>query len=128
MGYPASNEIFSKAMMDALIATINGEEAPEAIYPAYNELPSKEQGDALIEAVDSFISEHGGGDLPDVTASDNGKALVVKNGAWAVDNVTHPQGAAVADAAGEAPTAAEFKALLDSLRNAGVIATASVGS
>ncbi len=33
------------------------------------------------------------------------------------------QGAAVADAAGTAPTAAEFKALLDSLRAAGIIAT-----
>lgn len=32
-------------------------------------------------------------------------------------------GAAVSDAAGEAPTAAEFKALLDSLRAAGIIAT-----
>ncbi len=32
------------------------------------------------------------------------------------------QGAAVADAAGSAPTAAEFKALLDSLRDAGIIA------
>lgn len=31
------------------------------------------------------------------------------------------QGAAVADAAGDAPTAEEFKALLDSLRGAGVI-------
>lgn len=36
-----------------------------------------------------------------------------------------PQGVAVADAAGSAPTAAEFKALLDSLRDAGIIATAS---
>ena len=35
------------------------------------------------------------------------------------------QGAAVADAASTAPTAAEFKALLDSLRTAGVIATAT---
>ena len=34
------------------------------------------------------------------------------------------QGAAVADAAGSAPTAAEFKALLDSLRAAGIIAAA----
>jgi len=33
------------------------------------------------------------------------------------------QGDAVADAAGAAPTAAEFKALLDSLRASGVIAT-----
>lgn len=32
------------------------------------------------------------------------------------------QGAAVSDAAGSAPTAAEFKALLDSLRDAGIIA------
>ena len=35
------------------------------------------------------------------------------------------QGVAVADAAGDAPTAAEFKALLDSLRNAGIIATSA---
>ena len=35
------------------------------------------------------------------------------------------QGVAVADAASTAPTAAEFKALLDSLRNAGIIATAT---
>ena len=33
------------------------------------------------------------------------------------------QGVAVADAAGSAPTAAEFKALLDALRNAGIIAS-----
>ena len=36
-----------------------------------------------------------------------------------------PKGVAVADAAGSAPTAAEFKALLDSLRAAGLIATAT---
>lgn len=35
------------------------------------------------------------------------------------------QGEAVADAAGSAPTAAEFKALLDSLRAAGIIATST---
>lgn len=33
------------------------------------------------------------------------------------------QGAAVADAAGETPTAAEFNALLSSLRTAGIIAS-----
>lgn len=38
---------------------------------------------------------------------------------WAA--VTMPQGAAVANATGDAPTAAEFKALLDSLRNAGLL-------
>lgn len=35
------------------------------------------------------------------------------------------QGTAVADAASTAPPAAEFKALLDSLRAAGIIATAT---
>lgn len=35
------------------------------------------------------------------------------------------QGVAVADAAGDAPTKAEFNALLASLRTAGVIATAA---
>ena len=48
--------------------------------------------------------------LPAATAS---KAGVVK------------QGVAVADAASTAPTAAEFKALLDSLRDAGIIATST---
>ena len=38
---------------------------------------------------------------------------------WA--DAPHPAGAAVADAAGAAPTAAEFKVLLDSLRNAGLL-------
>ena len=40
-----------------------------------------------------------------------------------VNGKTLEQGEAVADAAGSAPTAAEFKALLDSLRAAGIIAT-----
>lgn len=39
-------------------------------------------------------------------------------------NGTVEQGVAVADAAGANPTAAEFLALLTSLRNAGIIATA----
>ena len=38
---------------------------------------------------------------------------------WA--DVPHPSGAAVADAAGETVTAEEFKALLDSLRGAGLL-------
>ena len=42
-----------------------------------------------------------------------------------VNGKTMEQGAAVADAAGNAPTAAEFKALLDSLRAAGIIATST---
>jgi len=46
-----------------------------------------------------------------------------KVGDFLVDQSTR-QGAAVSDAAGAAPTAAEFKALLDSLRAAGLIATA----
>ena len=39
-----------------------------------------------------------------------------------VDGAEIKQGEAVADAAGANPTAAEFKALLDSLRAAGIIA------
>lgn len=46
-----------------------------------------------------------------------------KLGDYLVDQATR-QGVAVADAAGAAPTAAEYKALLDSLRAAGLIATA----
>lgn len=42
-----------------------------------------------------------------------------------VEYAAAPQGVAVADAAGDAPTAAEFKALLDSLRDAGIIAIAA---
>lgn len=42
-----------------------------------------------------------------------------------VNGKSMEQGAAVADAAGSAPTAAEFKALLDSLRAAGIIATST---
>ena len=123
MAYPRDNELMSKAQMAALIAAISGDETPDAVYPNTNELPSREQAEDLIEAVEDFISEHGGGDLPAVTAADNGKALMVDDGVWKAGNVTHPKGVAVADAVGEAPTAAEFKALLDSLRNAGIIAT-----
>ena len=42
-----------------------------------------------------------------------------------VNGKSMEQGVAVADAAGSAPTAAEFKALLDSLRAAGIIATST---
>lgn len=53
------------------------------------------------------LKASGTADLPLATAT---KAGAVK------------QGVAVADAASTAPTAAEFKALLDSLRAAGIIA------
>ena len=42
-----------------------------------------------------------------------------------VNGKSMEQGAAVADAAGAAPTAAEFRALLDSLGAAGIIATST---
>lgn len=45
-----------------------------------------------------------------------------KAGNFLVDQATR-QGVAVDDAAGSAPTKAEFDALLDSLRTAGIIAT-----
>ena len=55
-----------------------------------------------------------------------GGKLVIEEGAQieGLPAASFKQGAAVADAAGAAPTAAEFKALLDSLRGAGIIATA----
>lgn len=70
--------------------------------------------------------------------ADEGKTIQLTNCAWAgpadaggIAELTilslltpAPQGVAVADAASTAPTAAEFKALLDSLRDAGIIATA----
>ena len=52
----------------------------------------------------------------------SGATLELKSGATLKG---YPKGDAVADAAGSTPTAAEFKALLDSLRDAGIIATAA---
>jgi len=54
-----------------------------------------------------------------------GGKMVIEEGAQieGLPAASFTQGAAVADAAGAAPTAAEFKALLDSLREAGVIAS-----
>lgn len=57
--------------------------------------------------------------MPDYTRFTN----LEVTGELKVNGATIEQGAAVADAAGSAPTAAEFKALLDSLRTAGIIAS-----
>jgi hypothetical protein len=48
----------------------------------------------------------------------------LKTDALIVDDVTITQGVAVPNAAGAAPTDAEFDALLQSLRDAGIIASA----
>lgn len=53
-----------------------------------------------------------------------GGKLVLEKGAAVEGFNAAQQGAAVADAAGAAPTAAEFNALLAALRTAGVIAPA----
>ena len=53
-----------------------------------------------------------------------GQLVIDAGGKLMLGDAEFKQGEAVADAAGSAPTAAEFKALLDSLRAAGVIATA----
>lgn len=53
-----------------------------------------------------------------------GELIVEAGGKLKLGETELKQGVAVADAAGDAPTAAEFKALLDSLRAAGVIASA----
>lgn len=89
----------------------------------------------ISDLADNWSSSN---ELPAVSSTNNGKVLKVSSGKWAIgtdDNTTYSaatadalglvkQGVAVADAAGDAPTAAEFKALLDSLRTAGVIASA----
>ena len=67
-------------------------------------------GDKLVIGGTLECAEGAVVSLPDASATVKG---VVK------------QGVAVADAAGSAPTAAEFKALLDSLRTAGIIATST---
>ena len=54
-----------------------------------------------------------------------GGTLVLEEGAAVQGFNAAQQGAAVADAAGAAPTTAEFNALLAALRTAGVIATAA---
>lgn len=52
-----------------------------------------------------------------------GELVIASGGKLKLGDTELKRGAAVADAAGSAPTAAEFKALLDSLRAAGVIAS-----
>lgn len=65
--------------------------------------------------------------MPDYTVFTNLKVTgeIDLPAASATAKGTVKQGVAVADAAGAAPTAAEFKALLDSLRTAGIIATST---
>lgn len=74
--------------------------------------------------------------VPAVSSSDNGKVLTVVGGSWkkaalpALSAATTSalggvkMAANVAEAAGDAPTAAEFKALLDALIAAGIMAEA----
>lgn len=75
----------------------------------YNAKNYTEQGGAVTHIGGSLVIDDGG--IVAGLGATSAKAGLVK------------QGAAVADAAGAAPTAAEFKALLDSLRTAGIIAT-----
>jgi hypothetical protein len=69
--------------------------------------PFKQIGNALNDIDTRLDGATGGEAVADATTAKSG---LVK------------QGAAVADAAGEAPTAAEYNALLASLRAAGVLA------
>ena len=91
-------------------------------------------GNILSDLADHWSNSN---ELPAVNSTNNGKVLKVSGGKWAIgtdSDTTYSaattaaaglvkQGVAVADAAGDNPTAAEFKALLDSLRTAGVIAS-----
>lgn len=105
-----------------LYKTITGKEARNSI------------GNILSDLAENWSASN---ELPSVSSTNNGKVLKVKSGKWAIgddDDTTYAaatadtlglvnKGVAVADAAGDNPTAAEFKALLDSLRDAGVIAS-----
>ena len=78
----------------------------------------------------SDLADNWSGGGTEYTAGDN---ITISEGVISATDTTYSaatasklglvkKGAAVADAAGDAPTAAEFKALLDSLRDAGIIA------
>ncbi|MBO4506889.1 MAG: Head fiber protein [Lachnospiraceae bacterium] len=76
---------------------------------SYNVKNYTEQGGAVTH-IDGTLAIGASATITGLGASTSKAGLVKK-------------AAAVADAAGEAPTAAEFKALLDSLRTAGILAT-----
>lgn len=63
---------------------------------------------------------HIGGEL---VVESGGEIVVKSGGKLKFGSTEFKQAAAVADAAGSAPTAAEFKALLDALQAAGLMAT-----
>lgn len=69
----------------------------------------------LSDLADNWSGEGGGG-----TQYEAGDNITINEG---VISAVIPSGVAVADAAGDAPTAVEFKDLLDSLRDAGIIAS-----
>lgn len=110
----------------------------KALAKLYKTITGKEPrnsiGRILSDLADNWSSSN---ELPAVSGTNNGKVLKVAEGKWAIgtdSDTTYSaatastlglvnQGVAVADAAGDNPTAAEFKALLDSLRDAGVIAS-----
>ena len=81
------------------------------------------QGGSFSQLEPASADTLGGVKIGSNVAVDAAGTISVPEAAAAVKGVVL-QGEAVADAAGEAPTAAEFKALLDSLRGAGIIATA----
>lgn len=85
------------------------------------------QGGGFDQLAPATADALGGVKIGDNITVDAAGVIAVPDAAAAAKGVVL-QGVAVADAAGEAPTAAEFKALLDSLRGAGIIATAEAGS
>lgn len=75
-------------------------------------------GDNATDSADGLMSKEDKAKLDDIAEQANNYVLPEATGA-AIGGVR--QGVAVADAQGATPTAAEFKALLDSLRDAGII-------
>jgi hypothetical protein len=99
---------FSEAMpIEKITLYIPGNLVPEDVLPTTVAL----KADVIAAPATATV-----GQIIQVTAvDDNGKPT-----AWAC--VDMPKAAAVADAAGETPTAAEYNALLTALRDAGLIA------
>lgn len=104
----------------------------QALQKLYKKITGKNARNSAAKIVSDLADNWSGGGT-EYTAGDN---ITISEGVISATDTTYEaattlvaglvnQGVAVADAAGEAPTAAEFKALLDSLRDAGVIATSS---
>jgi len=104
----------------------------KALAKLYKTITGLAPRNSAAKILSDLADNWSGGGGTEYTAGDN---ITISEGVISATDTTYSaatsetaglvyQGIAVDDAAGDAPTAAEFKALLDSLRDAGVIATA----